>query len=536
MKLRSSLKILPFKEPISSKIFKLNKGKQAGSLTVLVSLLFVIFAIVCLAIVLLAQIHLNISRSRKNSNLLDYACENGIKEGYQKIAHLIESRNGFIPVEDNLIKQLKTAPATGFAQLVSTCFGDSYPVEIENAAGSISWKSSALLSVVNFEDYKSFIKVNSALNIQAEGRLNKLPHRHLSTLEGKVVFLAGNLPANLVTLAIKQEMSAEQKLTFLADNNINFPEPQNRELPPLFLAGQNQVLPVNFDETIRAALRIKMFKPQELTSYRLREILGLEKNSQPVPESVYLIEDDLGLGAIFVQGDLDELIFAIQEKYQLIVFRMAGQEWILKFSPGLKQTEFRTPESTKNYDLLPNGYLIINGQIKSVGGGRINSTGTIELVKEEDVVSILNGVRLTLISSGQVKISSSLIAEGVSWKKGIPYLDTSASQVMILTTGRELTSGERQEADIIIDGTTPTALKINASLLAAEDNFVIKGEGKKVTVTGSIQSSNYRGNSNSLDLVPDRRLLDSTENYQLPASTTPVLMIYSITPENWKEY
>ena len=126
-------------------------------------------------------------------------------------------------------------------------------------------------------------------------------------------------------------------------------------------------------------MKIGVFRPGDLSPARLREVLGLEPSTEPVPDGVYLIRNDLGLGGVFVQGDLDEMILAIGGDSQIVVFRAAGAEWRLEWSPARSRTEFLTPEGASAYDLVPLPIVFVNGKVASLGGGVVGMDGRVEM-------------------------------------------------------------------------------------------------------------------------------------------------------------
>jgi hypothetical protein len=269
---------------------------------------------------------------------------------------------------------------------------------------------------------------------------------------------------------------------------------------------------------------------------RLRAVLGLEMSADPVPEGVYLMHDDLGLGGIYVEGDLDEMVPAIDGNLQVISFRRGDSLWRLEFCPSRAQTRFSTPEGDYTYELLPKGIIIVSGKIGSLGGGEVDAAGNVTLVKDRELPSILRGVDLTIVSSDAITISSHLIQQGVSWEKGIPYVKDSSSQLIIYSTGQDFWQGTARNGGIIIDAQAPSEVKIQASLTARGGGLTICGEGKEVEVLGSLQVSDYSSRENKITISFDPRLTAANGRHENSARTSaPIVFLASFRILGWKE-
>jgi hypothetical protein len=265
--------------------------------------------------------------------------------------------------------------------------------------------------------------------------------------------------------------------------------------------------------------------------------VGLEPSNDPVPDGVYLIQDDLGLGGVFVQGDVEELVTAIDGPFQVISFRAEAGEWVLRFSPALGQTFFAAPDTSRFYDLVPAGIIAVNGKIGSLGGGTMDASGRVVMAGGEAAPSILAGVSLTILSSEGVTISSHLISQGVRWQDGIPYVKDGSSQVVIYSTGMDFLERTTAEGGISIAEGAPDNLTLQASLVAGGTGFAFKGKGKAIEVLGGIQAVDYTSEGNTLRISPDRGLAEGRSlPGNAPLSTEPMLYVSSFKVREWKEY
>ncbi|MEE8378461.1 MAG: hypothetical protein V3R45_08800, partial [Candidatus Aminicenantaceae bacterium] len=188
------------------------------------------------------------------------------------------------------------------------------------------------------------------------------------------------------------------------------------------------------------------------------------------------------------------------------------------------------------FDDIPEGIVIVNGDIHSLGGGIMNSSGQAELVFDEEIPSLLNGVNLTFISSDTVTISSHLIQQGLKWQEGIPYIKESKSMLNIFATGQDFFSETKKAGQIVIDSDAPKNLVINASLTASGDGFLIEGKDKTVQLLGGLQTANYTSNGNTLKVKLDERFINESDLLiHTPKTSHPVLTISSLKIRDWNE-
>jgi len=244
----------------------------------------------------------------------------------------------------------------------------------------------------------------------------------------------------------------------------------------------------------------------------------------------------MGLGGIFVQGDLDQMILAIEDDYQVICFQKDPDRWILKFDSSQSLTQFITPAENFVFDLVPLGIIIIAGEIKSLSGGSVNSEGDILPAIEEEIPCIRSGVNLTILSSEEVTIASHLVHQGVSWQDGVPYLKDSQSQLNIFTTGETLSGESSNSSGITIAAEAPSELKLQASLTTASGKISLEGSNKNITLSGSLHTPDYISNGNKLKILPDDRYPFASDLLQnAPKTKLPLLAITELRIMAWRE-
>jgi len=515
---------------------ELGGQRRRGVAGLMVIFMVFVFSGIGLGMLLLSQSYLRMNGYRKFSVFMDYASENGIKRGLRDLAGWLESSAVAAPVSAGRLEEFREDPAAVFPRLLEEALGPGFPRRLSESADGMSWESLATCGLQSVEDRGDYARILAGVSIESSGAWSSLPPKRKSVLEGTLGLLAGYLPLPSIPLLINKEMTEAEKAGFLAANGISLLSGNGNILAPSLAATGSKAIPKDAARLAGKALDVRLFTPQDLTPVRLREALGLEASADPVPDGVYLIKTDLGLGGVFVQGDADEVVLAIDGDAQAVVFRMAAGEWLLEFSPARSHTDFLTPEAAYSYDFSPLGIIIFNGKVGSLGGGVVAADGTISMAGDEETPSILGGVSLTIVSSDRITLSSHLIMEGARWQEGIPYVKESQSQLVIFSTGRDFVSQEETEGGIAVGEGAPDDLKIQASVTSGGGDFEIQGSGKTVEILGALHAAGYKGNGNSLRLAADERLAGGGGSGDVPLTTEPKLTVYSLKILTWKEH
>ena len=186
--------------------------------------------------------------------------------------------------------------------------------------------------------------------------------------------------------------------------------------------------------------------------------------------------------------------------------------------------------------MIPVGIVLVNGCIRSLGGGYVDSFGHISLACDEEIPCLLDGVNLTIISSDEITLSSHLIHQGVQWRDGIPYIKKSESMLNIFASGKDFVSGAEKAGQISVGRDAPQDIKIQASLTASNKGMTIKGEDKTVHLLGSLQVSDYVSNGSKLKIKSDERFLSQEDLLaHTPRSVEPILRLTSLKVLAWHE-
>jgi hypothetical protein len=512
------------------------KEKRKGAVLIMTILLFFVFGTLALSMIFLSQVYLKIGGYKKQSVLLEYSSENGVKTGFFYLIEAVRRSPGLSVITEEKFAEFKAAAGLSGAAIIEESLGINFPIEIQEEAGQMGWKSQVNYMLEKISAGEAFFAAQFDLPIRSEGRLkNQRPFR-TSWLDTKVEVMVGHIPLPFVSFLLNKDLDAEQKENFLEQNNIIISAPPGQALPQTVSFSEEPLIPQEATPLLEKAMNIKILRPQDLTNARLRSVLGLEESEEPVPEGVYLIRNDLGLGGIYIQGDVEEMVLAIADDFQVISFRLESGVWILKFSPSQSRTRFITPQGEEVFDLVPLGFIIVRGQIRSLGGGAVGPEGNVSLMKEE-IPSILQGVSLTLVASDRITITSHLLQQGLQWQEGIPYLKSEAAQLVIFTTGQDFTSGETRDGGIVIDPGASAEIKVQATLTAGGGGFKIEGEQKSVHVLGSLQTTDYSSEGNQLRLTPlPPPAHPLNPDLAAPQTTLPVLFLHRFEAAEWREF
>ena len=158
------------------------------------------------------------------------------------------------------------------------------------------------------------------------------------------------------------------------------------------------------------------------------------------------------------------------------------------------------------------------------------------MIKDEEIPCIIRGVNLTIISSEKTTLSSHLIHQGVKWEDGIPYVNDSNSQLHIFAAGQDIQGTSNDNGEIVIASDSPDDLKIQASLTASKKGISVEGENKTVNLLGSIQTSDYNSNGNTLEITFDKSFISDEKHHEYaPKCAKPILYVASFGAVEWQE-
>jgi hypothetical protein len=367
------------------------------------------FTTLALGMLVLSQVYLKVAGLKKNSCQLEYASENGIKSGFHYLREAVGGVSGPLVITELRSLDLMDSVRNGEVRILEENLGLRFPVIIKEAAGDVNWQSQTECQLESMVEGEGYISAQFKLPIQSQGELDHLPVKRKSVLDVRLGVAAGHLPLLLFPLLIDSSLDAAQEETFAADHGISLKTSPHNLLAGTLSSSAEPLIPQDATPLLEKGLKTRLFRPQDLSNAKLRFALGLENTEAPVPEGVYLVQDSLGLGGIYVVGDIEEIVLAVEGSYQIISFQLAAGAWTLRFSPSESRTQFLSPEGETAFDLVPLGIIMASGKINSLGGGTLDAYGKATLIQDREIPSLLQGLELTIVASDRIDISSHLI-------------------------------------------------------------------------------------------------------------------------------
>lgn len=469
------------KSKVVSGSFSILKSPPGSALMVCI-LLMAIFLTLGMGLLINSRLFLQAHSFRKLSRLSSYAAENGLKEAWGRMQVLAAKQFYEPEITEETLLAIKEAPEKRFLIVLQPLL-EAASLKARDEFSGLSWEAAASASLIGFYSDESYLKATFGFNIEATGRVQGQVGSRSEQLKAELVLLAGYLPLNQVPAVVEKEglepaASARIKIRPLLPGSLPFP--QIKALSERFIPGE--ALPL-------LARGLKILKPSSLPNWLLRQVLGLESGNEPIPRGVYLVQDSLGPGGIYVQGDLDRLALGIDNAFQVIQFQQKESRWLLRFNPATGRASFRSPLGSQDFDKLPIPLVMVNGKVLSLTSGCPGSDGFLVETKEDVWPAFLSGVKITIVCSGRLDIVSSLYSDGLEWKEGLPYLKSQQSQLIIWSTGHDFQTAELTDGGINLVSHPEEKRIIQASLIAGGQGLKTDQAGEKIALIGSLAAT-----------------------------------------------
>ena len=136
MKFLSSLRI-----QLYTLIGRIRFTKLQGSITLLSLFIFFVFCSLGMGMLLMSQIYTKISAYKKDTILLNYASENGIKQGYAFLMDRISGQPSPILLSDLEMETLKEDTLLGGTHIIEKLVGMEIPLDRTSSWKWMSWES-----------------------------------------------------------------------------------------------------------------------------------------------------------------------------------------------------------------------------------------------------------------------------------------------------------------------------------------------------------------------------------------------------------
>lgn len=507
----------------------------AGTATIIVVFVSFLFSSIGLGLLFLTRIHRQWSQSKSEAVILATAAENGARQGFNALETALAGQAFPLNLTDEEYETLRSSAYNGGPETMEAILGLALPLSVNDGAGRLRWEAVLGFAPEHIADAETFFAASYTGTIESRGRLAERKRIKRTSLDVGFSVMAGCVPLSVFPFLLAGDDAPEQAADLFSDESLVLVSAEGGGRTPPAAATERALIPRNAAPLLAEAMKIGIFTPADLTPARIRPALGLPPSGEAVPDGVYLVSDDLGLGGIFVQGDVEELILAAAEGFQHLQFRLAAGIWRIRIDPGEPRTEYFGPDGTRSYDRRPRPIVLVNGSIASLGGGTIDGLGNLTLSTGTDTAAILAGFALTIVSSGETVITTHLIQEGVRWTDGLPYLRDSTAQLFLFASGSDFLSGARTDGRVRVGAQAPADLYLQASV-TARDGLRLDGINRNIILSGSLQAGSLEAGSNRLAIRPDARLLSTLQSIPLsPRTTSPVLFLTGWEPLEWSD-
>jgi len=196
---------------------KISGNSPRGTSTLITIFVFFIFSTLGLGLLYLTQVSMKLSAYKKNSLLLDCACENGVKRGF----HRLLSGLYRIPVPFMLsfeeTEELHEDTREGGLLLIRSLLGNELSHPFSERWERMTWSNSIGFSSVDVREAEDYIYAKYKGSVQATGCLNQFPPCHKAVLESSLGIYCGRLPLPVIPLPlfIQKKLDHEERDEFL---------------------------------------------------------------------------------------------------------------------------------------------------------------------------------------------------------------------------------------------------------------------------------------------------------------------------------
>lgn len=262
-----------------------------------------------------------------------------------------------------------------------------------------------------------------------------------------VDLVCGDIPAGEFGLLVAQK-SEKTPAAFLAAHGVDY---AGSQLPQV----GNFAVAADMKSMIADALGLPVTIPDWR---RIREKFGFEPSDAPLPPGVYLARDEEEVRAVFVEGDLQKLVFSAAGGWQSIHFSQNGRNSDLRYQPGLRGAVWN------NDDLggaLFNEKIVVHGSVWAI--------------EQDGPAAFLPAARLELLACGRLVVRSGLESGNLDLgREKFPGL-------LLMTDGRDFFSDDEVDADVVID--VEGAVVVQAQVVSS--GTLVNG-ATDVNITGSL--------------------------------------------------
>ncbi|MDQ1354301.1 MAG: hypothetical protein QG657_4610 [Acidobacteriota bacterium] len=201
-----------------------------------------------------------------------------------------------------------------------------------------------------------------------------------------------------------------------------------------------------------------------LTWAAMREKFGFEVSNDPIPEGIHLLVEDNQVKCIFIQGDVERLVFSTTDNIQKILVSKGGVAHEYHYKPG--ENYFIDCDNLTQEPWLFKEKIVVNGNIWAL--------------EQVGDAAFAEAAHITLFASGTVIIRSDLVTK----TKNLDLQKIMSTSLTLVSASGTLFDREDLKPGIKIapkDGENDTC--IEASIIT---NGKLTNESQELEIRGSI--------------------------------------------------
>jgi len=240
--------------------------------------------------------------------------------------------------------------------------------------------------------------------------------------------LTGNIPLYLIPFFLNADIEVPEEF-YLNENHIDIKSRGQ------FLIDDS---PVNFDVTGFLADALNL-QGSLLCWKEVRQKFGFEISDDPIEKGIYILEDEGRIQSIFIQGDLEKLIFSCDEEFQKMVLVQDGQSHSISYKPGEDYFQCWIPSIP--VQTVFNQNIVVNGNLWGLEQGQ--------------KPAFLESAEIKLLVSGRTRISTSLESQSLEIEK------IRLNNLTLIAGAHDLYNPDGSQPVVTIDAEEKTTIQAN---------------------------------------------------------------------------
>jgi hypothetical protein len=314
--------------------------------------------------------------------------------------------------------------------------------------------------------------------ITIDHTVTALSIRHPYRLQAGVTveLLCGRIPLTFFPFFLNQKIDIPEN-TFLKENRITITD----EPRPIISDMDSEF---NTAEFLLHSLKIQ----GSCLDWRyIREKFGLPPSDAPIEGGIYFIIEGDCIESIFIQGDVEGLVFSTLNENQIIRLTRQGQDYEISYKPG--EYDFLCPDNWITGPYLFQEKIIVNGNLWSLA--------------QENDYAFLEQTALTLLVSGQTVIHSSLKTRGDS----LNLKKFKSTGLTLIASGHGLYTSADGQSKVTIADSAKTELDLSLMI-----NGKVTNRSSDLKISGSLFARDLE-NTGSIEIAFRQSNLDPAEYF-----------------------